>query len=112
MATLGDPLMDLGTTLGYWIEPDDPDELKALGFGPTFLPGNLTRAQLIERYAARRGIGVHYPNFYYAFGLFKIAVIAQQIFARFRRGLTTDPRFQHLDRAVALLIGQACRCAQ
>jgi aminoglycoside phosphotransferase (APT) family kinase protein len=111
MATLGDPLMDLGTTLGYWIENGDPEELKALGFGPTFLPGNLTRAQLLECYAERRGIAITNANFYYAFGLFKIAVIAQQIFARYRRGMTTDPRFQHLDQAVRLLLGQACRSA-
>ena len=112
MATLGDPLMDLGTTLGYWIEADDPAELRALGFGPTFFSGNLTRAQLAERYAARRGIRLNNLPFYHAFGLFKIAVIAQQIYARFLRGLTTDPRFQHLDVAVRLLGERALHTAR
>jgi aminoglycoside phosphotransferase (APT) family kinase protein len=107
MATIGDPLMDLGTTLGYWIDPSDPPELKALGFGPTFLPGSLTRQQLAERYANRSGAGLEHIAFYYAFGLFKIAVIAQQIYARYRKGLTTDPRFQHLNVAVLLLLRRA-----
>ena len=111
MATIGDPLMDLGTTLGYWIDPGDPSELKALGFGPTFLPGNLTRRELAERYARRSGANLDHLGFYYAFGLFKIAVIAQQIYARYREGLTTDPRFQHLDVAVRLLLTRSVEAA-
>jgi aminoglycoside phosphotransferase (APT) family kinase protein len=105
MATLGDPLMDLGTTLGYWIDPDDPPELRAFGFGPTYLPGNLNRQQLIQRYAnaTRR----QWRPFYLVFGLFKIAVIAQQIYARYRQGLTRDNRFAALGRAVQLLLQRA-----
>lgn len=105
MATLGDPLMDLGTSLGYWVEAGDPPELKALGFGPTFLPGNLTRQELSARY--RTLTGREPKPFHYVFGLFKIAVIAQQIFARFQQGQSTDPRFSGLDRAVRLLLGRA-----
>jgi aminoglycoside phosphotransferase (APT) family kinase protein len=107
MATVGDPLMDLGTTLGYWVEASDPRELQALAFGPTHLPGNLTRAELSVRYAERTGASLERVAFYYAFGLFKIAVIAQQIYARYKRGLTRDPRFKHLSHAVRVLIQQA-----
>ena len=100
MATLGDPLMDLGTTLGYWVEPDDPPELRALALSPTLLPGNPGRAELVERYAAASGREVAEPVFYYVYGLFKIAVIVQQIYLRYHQGHTRDPRFASLIDAV------------
>jgi len=103
MATVGDPLMDLGTTLGYWIDPDDSDAHKMLPFGPTALPGNLNRAQVVERYAERRGIDVPHMTFYTAFALFKIAVIAQQIYQRFVEGHTQDPRFAAMLMGVRIL---------
>ncbi len=103
MATIGDPLMDLGTTLAYWVEAGDPPLLRALGLGVTALPGNLTRTEVVARYAAMTGRDVSQPVFYYAFGLFKVAVIAQQIFARYVKGFTKDARFAQLDRAVAAL---------
>jgi aminoglycoside phosphotransferase (APT) family kinase protein len=97
MATLGDPLMDLGTTLGYWVE--------RAAIGPTMLPGSLTRRELVERYEQASGRAVANPLFYYCFGLYKIAVIIQQIYARFVRGATRDPRFAALgdvvERAIA-----------
>ena len=107
MSTPGDPLMDLGTTLAYWVEEGDSDELKAVAFGPTRLPGSYTRRQLVARYAERSGRAVHDLGFYYCFGLFKIAVIVQQIYYRFRQGLTRDPRFAGLGRAVTVLARQA-----
>ncbi len=100
MATLGDPLMDLGTSLGYWVEPQDPPELRALELSPTLLPGNPTRAELVERYAAASGRELRHPVFYYVYGLFKIAVIIQQIYFRYRRGDTRDPRFARLVEGV------------
>jgi aminoglycoside phosphotransferase (APT) family kinase protein len=100
MATLGDPLLDVGTSLGYWVEAGDHPALRSLGLAVTALPGNLTRAGLWERYLARTNRPPTDPAFYYAFGLFKIAVIAQQIFARYRKGLTTDERFARLGEAV------------
>ena len=73
----------------------------------TALPGNLTRAELWERYLEKSGRGPADPLFYYAFGLFKIAVIAQQIFFRFRKGLTSDERFARLSDVVQLLAAAA-----
>jgi aminoglycoside phosphotransferase (APT) family kinase protein len=94
MATLGDPLMDLGTTLAYWAEPEDPPGLR--GFGLTHLPGNLSRRELVASYAARTGRDASNAVFYFVFGLFKVGVIMQQIYARYRHGLTRDPRFAGL----------------
>ena len=76
MATVGDPLLDLGTALGYWVEVGDPEPLRRFRFGPTHLPGSLTRCDLAERYAAASGCPLGDLLFAYAFGLFKIAVIA------------------------------------
>ncbi|HUV88914.1 MAG TPA: phosphotransferase family protein [Anaerolineae bacterium] len=103
MATVGDPLMDLGTTLGYWVEPDDPGEMRALSFGLTTLPGNLSRRELAQRYAERSGRDVSNILYYYVYALFKIAVIVQQIYARYKAGLTQDPRFAMMMYAVQTL---------
>lgn len=105
MSTIGDPLMDLGTSLGYWVEATDPLPLQQNKFGPTTLPGSLTRQGLIDRYQEKNGRDVGNVAFYYCFGLFKLAVIIQQIYARFVRGHTTDPRFAHMDQLV-LILGQ------
>ena len=101
MATIGDPLLDLGTTLGYWVEPGDPPALQELVVGPTTQAGASTRRELIEAYRARSGRTLPDMVYYYVFGLFKIAVIAQQIYARYVRGLTGDPRFAGLGRVIA-----------
>lgn len=108
MATLGDPLMDLGTTLGYWAEAGDPPGL--VSFGLTHVPGNLTRAELVAAYAERTGADVSNMVFYYVFGLFKVGVIMQQIYARYKQGLTQDARFGaliHLIREIGLMIDRA-----
>jgi len=97
MATVGEPLMDLGTALAYWAEPNDP---KPLSMGLTHLPGNLNRQEVAGRYAEQRGLSLDNVVFYYVFGLFKLAVIAQQIYARFKLGHTKDPRFGALIHAV------------
>lgn len=109
MATIGDPLMDLGTSLAYWVEASDPPALQQAAFGPTALPGSLTRQQIVDRYAAQTGREISHPLFYYVYGLFKLAVIVQQIYARFVRGKTTDARFARLDQLVALLGEHASR---
>ncbi len=109
MATVGDPLMDLGTTLGYWVESGDPEASHPHWFGPTALPGNLSRRGFVERYESKTGREVPNPVFYYCFGLFKIAVIVQQIYARYVRGHTRDPRFAQLDDVVAMMGRRAVR---
>lgn len=103
MATVGDPLMDLGMTLAYWIQANDSDEQRQAAFGPTTLEGSLTREQIVARYAKSRGVPLPHMLFYYCFGLFKLAVIIQQIYARFVRGATSDPRFANLNERVKSL---------
>ena len=103
MVTIGDPLMDLGTTLGYWMAPDAGEELLSMPFNPRVLMENVTRRQLVEIY--EQAVARELPDmlFYYVFGTFKIAVIAQQIYARFAKGFTKDKRFRHFDRFVEKL---------
>jgi len=93
MATVGDPLMDLGTALGYWIEPDDPPVFQVTVFGPTNRPGNLTRTEFVERWSRATGRDATNVLFYYAFALFKLAVVAQQLYKRYVDGFTTEERF-------------------
>lgn len=112
MCTLGDPLMDLGSALSYWTDPDDPEEEQQLRWGPTTLPGSLTRQQLVERYAARTGRDISRAVFYYVFGLFKTAVIAQQIYYRFHHGMTKDKRFAFFLEATRILLRAARRAAR
>jgi aminoglycoside phosphotransferase (APT) family kinase protein len=107
MATLGDPLSDLGTTLAYWVEARDPEPLKSMRFGPSVRPGMMSRPELAARYAERSGRRVDAIVFYYAFGLFKTAVVLQQIYYRWKQGLTKDPRFAPLIHAVGLLCDRA-----
>ncbi|MEE4265025.1 MAG: phosphotransferase family protein [Desulfobacteraceae bacterium] len=94
MATLGDPLMDLGGSLGYWVEKNDPPEMQAIRFMPTDAEGALTRDELVGYYAQLSGRPIDNYDFYYCFGLFRLAVIAQQIYYRYYRGQTKDKRFE------------------
>lgn len=108
MATLGDPRMDLGTTLAYWSEAGDAQALR--DFNVTALPGNLTRAEVVARYEQRTGRAIGELLFFYAFGLYKVGVIVQQLYARYRRGVTRDPRFAgllDLERAMAAMASAA-----
>jgi aminoglycoside phosphotransferase (APT) family kinase protein len=109
MATIGDPLMDLGTAISYWAQQSDPAAYHALPFGPTASPGMLTRREIAARYLERSGRRADSLVFYYAFGLFKTAVIAQQIYFRYAKGLTKDARFATFIFAVKLLAEQADR---
>jgi len=103
MVTVGDPLMDLGTTLGYWMSPDVGDEMLNMPFNPRVLMENVSRQQLVEMYMTASGRDISNILFYYVFGTFKIAVIAQQIYARYVRGATKDARFASFDKFVAAL---------
>lgn len=98
MATVGDPLMDLGTSLAYWAQDDDPQILKM--FNLSHLPGNFTRKEVVDYYQKQSGLNLSNINFYYAFGLFKVGVIAQQIYKRFVQGYAKDPRFEALIHVV------------
>ena len=94
MATLGDPLMDLGASMAYWVEKNDPPEMQAMRFMPTDADGALTRKELVQYYTELSGRVVDRFDFYYCFGLFRLAVIAQQIYYRFYHGQTRDKRFE------------------
>jgi aminoglycoside phosphotransferase (APT) family kinase protein len=98
MATVGDPLMDLGTTLAYWAEAEDEDILKM--FNLSYVPGNFTRREVIDYYASKTGRNVNEMVFYYVFGLCKVATIAQQIYQRYSLGYSKDPRFSVLHQVV------------
>jgi len=94
MCTVGDPLMDVGTSLSYWSELHDDDFRKSLN--PSWLPGNLTRQEFARRYADRSSRDVSNLLYFYVFGLFKNAVVVQQIYNRYKKGLTSDERFANL----------------
>jgi aminoglycoside phosphotransferase (APT) family kinase protein len=111
MSTAGDPLMDLGTAVGYWVEEGDPEPLKAFAFGPTFLPGSFTRAEIVSEYARLSGRDTSGMLFYSCFALFKTAVVAQQIYKRYLEGLTHDERFAALGMGVQILARSAVEAA-
>jgi len=106
MTTLGDPLVDLGTFLGYWAEAGDTVP-RGTGSSVTALPGFPTRAELAERYGRRTGADVSTLPWYETFGLFKTAVVLEQIHVRFVRGQTKDERFEALGAMVPLLADAA-----
>jgi aminoglycoside phosphotransferase (APT) family kinase protein len=94
MATVGDPLMDLGGALAYWVQADDDDMYRLSKRQPTDLPGMPTRAEVVEHYRSRTGLAVDDWVFYEVFGLFRLAGIAQQIYYRYFHGQTTNEAFQ------------------
>lgn len=98
MATVGDPLMDLGTSLAYWAEAGDPEILKL--FNASHIPGNFSRQEVIAYYQKHSQLNLQKILFYYVFGLFKVAVIAQQIYKRYQLGQASDPRFASLIEVV------------
>ncbi|MFM2401942.1 MAG: hypothetical protein RI950_1459 [Bacteroidota bacterium] len=110
MATVGDPLMDLGTTLAYWAEAEDEDILKM--FNLSYVPGNFTRRELVDYYGSRTGRDLSDFGFYYVFGLCKVATIAQQIYQRFSLGYSKDPRFSVLNQVVEAAGRKATACIQ
>jgi len=112
MATVGDPLMDLGASLGYWVQPGDPEELKAMRTGPTLAPGALTREEMVRRYAALSGRKMEKFSFYHCFGVFRLATIAQQIYYRYFHGQTVDKRFKSFGYHVNVLVRTAGRIAK
>ncbi|AXI10229.1 phosphotransferase family protein [Oceanobacillus zhaokaii] len=109
MTTVGDPLADLGVALAYWTQPDDPEQLKK-GIGKpsvTTIGGFFSREQFLETYARKSGRDVSSIHFYLTFAYFKLAVICQQIYYRYYKGQTNDPRFAQLNQYTAILIHYA-----
>jgi aminoglycoside phosphotransferase (APT) family kinase protein len=104
MATIGDPLADLGTSLAYWVDPQDSEELQRIRWCPSNYPGSMTRAEFVERYAMRTGRDVSRIAFYLVFARFKTAVIVQQIYYRYHQGLTKDLRFASMPEVVKILL--------
>ena len=112
MCTIGDPLSDLGTTLAYWVDPRDNEDLQQIRWCPSTYPGSLGRVQLAERYARASGRDVSNLVFYLVFARFKIAVIVQQIYYRYRQGLTKDARFASMAGVVKVLMRAALDSAE
>jgi len=112
MTTLGDPLMDLGMSLAYWLMDSDAEFMKKTFPSPTMMPGNPGRNEIVQLYTEKSGREVKNLTFYYAFGLFKLAVIIQQIYYRYHKGLTTDPRFANINEATKLFFLLAWQAIQ
>jgi aminoglycoside phosphotransferase (APT) family kinase protein len=111
MCALGDPLVDIGILIAYWTRSEPPEHRDALTT-ITDRPGWFTRDEIVERYATRSGRNLSNIQFYETFALFKIAVVIQQIYSRYARGQTDDPRFAHFDVRVAHLARQAAALAE
>lgn len=95
MATRGDPLADLGTLMGSWFDPGEaPGELSMM---PTQSVGWLSRDEAVARYLLASGAEPNRVDWYLVFGAWKLAIVLQQIYIRWKRGQTRDPRFEHLD---------------
>ncbi len=108
MTTIGDPLFDLAISLSYWVEPGDPEEIRSVLPAVTAAyPGFISRRQFMQRYAERSGRDLSAMHFHLTFAYFKLAVILQQIYARWHRGQTQDPRFADFGRRVRHLIRHA-----
>ena len=104
MATLGDPLTDLGLTCVYW---DGLDELnESTPPSPGGLPGWPSRADLVERYAAASGVAVGNLDWYVAFAYFKLAVILEGIYCRYTQGLTVGEGFGQIGAVVPELLAR------
>jgi aminoglycoside phosphotransferase (APT) family kinase protein len=110
MATVGDPLMDLGGALAYWVQADDDEYFRLFCRQPSDTPGMWSRRQVVEHYAARTGLEVtpEQWRFYEVFGLFRLAVIAQQIWYRYFHGQTHNEAYAVFGPAVGYL-EQRCR---
>ena len=105
LATVGDPLMDLGSALAYWVQADDQAAFLEVRRQPTHTPGMLTRAEVVERYATARGLEVTPGQwlFYDVFGAFRLAGIAQQIYDRVHHGQTSNPAYGEFRDVVRFL---------
>ena len=104
ISALGDPLMDLGNTLAYWIQADDPPHMQLTVRQPSNNPGMMTRQEILEFYAKRTGYDVSDMAYYYVYGIWRLCVIIQQIYFRYVSGSTQDERFKSYGQMVLSLI--------
>jgi aminoglycoside phosphotransferase (APT) family kinase protein len=104
MATIGDPIFELGVSMSYWLEPDDPEDLKKVMPTVTSMPGFLTRDEFMELYAEKSGRDLSNKRFYLTLGYFRLAAALQQIYARWYRGQTKDERFARFGDGVKDLL--------
>ncbi len=109
LATIGDPLMDLGSSMAYWIDSNDETAFAKLRRQPSHLPGMPTREEFVKRYLEKSEWDCNDFTFYEVFGLFRLTVILQQIWARYVAGQTTNPSFASFGDAVNLMINRAMR---
>lgn len=109
ISALGDPLMDLGASLVYWVEADDPPGLKALKKQPSDAPGMFTRKDVVAYYGEKTGQTISDFSFYYAYGIFRLAVIAQQIYYRYYHKQTTNPAYAPFGPGAKGLVAAARR---
>jgi len=109
LATVGDPLMDLGASLAYWVQADDDASFQLLRRQPSNVPGMPTREEVVEHYLQRTGLTLPEAGwrFYEVYGLFRLAVIIAQIWYRYRAGETTNPAFAGFGAAVNQLVARA-----
>ena len=103
MCTIGDPLMDLGAALAYWVQPGDTPAMQAVRMQPSSLPGMLTREEIARVYGEKADREISNLDFYYVFGLFRLAGIVQQIYYRWKLGQTKNPRFASFGMFVSVL---------
>ncbi len=103
MATLGDPLMDLGNSLAYWVQADDDPIFQLMRRQPTNAPGMMTRDEVVAYYGEKTGWKVDNFDFYMVYGLFRLAGIAQQIWYRYYHQQTTNPAFAQFGNMVNYL---------
>ena len=103
MATIGDPLMDLGNSLAYWVQADDEPQFQMMRRQPTHLAGMLTRDEVVAYYLEKTGRSLDSFVFYEVYGLFRLAVIIQQIYYRYYHGQTQDKRFAGFAHAARYL---------
>jgi aminoglycoside phosphotransferase (APT) family kinase protein len=103
MTTIGDPLMDLGSTLGYWVEATDPPERHRVRTMPTHQAGALSRREFVDLYARLSGLRMDRFDFYYCFGLFRLIVIIQQIYYRYYHGQTRNERCREFAKGIPVL---------
>ncbi|MBT8047262.1 MAG: phosphotransferase family protein, partial [Gammaproteobacteria bacterium] len=108
ICALGDPLMDLGSSLAYWMQADDPPGLKALVMQPSTAPGMLSRREILDLYKEKTGVDTSDFTFYTVYGYWRVGVILQQIYYRYFHGQTQDERFRTFGLATQSL-GEHCQ---